>query len=219
MAAFDHFNASIVASTKLISMYRDLRALRGLGERGRLDAKNLDLLWLPRSAVVASMSALDAYVHAVIYEQIPLAFLKAPVPDALCDAAAGVIPVKNAATFKEALPILTAPDSIAQLSRKLGDSLSFLSYQAPDKIMGGYKLIGYDTIFEDVSDLWPGPRTTANDIKRTLSKYYKRRNNIAHEGDRDANGADRAMQPQYAKDCQDFVENLVARLNRVVYGV
>jgi hypothetical protein len=165
------------------------------------------------------MSGLDAYVHAVIYEQIPLAFLKVPVPEALCDAAAQVIPIKTGANFQDALPILRAADSMAQLSARISDSLSFQSYQAPEKIIGAYKLIGHAGIFEDVADLWPGPRTTANDIKRTLSKYNKRRNNIAHEGDLDANGSDRLMQPRYAKSCQEFVENLVTRLNRVVYNV
>jgi hypothetical protein len=165
------------------------------------------------------MSALDAYVHAVICEKIPLAFLQTPVPNALCEMAAAEISIKNAASFKEALPIITAADSIAQLSIRIEGKLSFLSYQAPDKIIAGYKLIGYDSVFDNVAGFWPGPRTTADDIKRTLSKYYKRRNNIAHEGDREASGAERAMQPQYAKECQDFVENLVVRLNRVVYGV
>ncbi len=219
MTALDHFNASIVASTKLVAMYKELRAVRGVGERGQLNAANRDLLWLPRSAVVASMSALDAYIHAAIYEQIPRAFLKNPVPHALCDAMSAVIPIKNAANFKEALPILSAPNSIAQLSGKLAESLSFLSYQAPEKIIAGYDLVGYSNIFDDVSAIWRGPRRTADDIKRTLSRYYKRRNQIAHEGDRETNGTDRAMQPQYAQSCQEFVENLVTRLNRVVYGV
>jgi len=50
-----------------------------------------------------------------------------------------------------------------------------------------------------------------------LAGYVKRRNQIAHEGDREANGAVRHMQPQYAMKVAAFVENLVFRLNRVVY--
>jgi hypothetical protein len=201
-------------------MYKELRRYRDLGERGRLDAANIDLLWLPRSAVVASMSALDAYVHGALYGRIPHVLRTNPVPQRLCEEMASVIEIRNEKGFRSALSILSASDSITILSEKFkNDSLAFLTYQAPDKIVAGYKLIGYEDIFEDVAALWPGPNTTAKYIKDNLSKYYRRRNQIAHEGDRDTNGADRAMQPQYAKACEEFVVSLVTRLNRVVYGL
>ena len=131
-----------------------------------------------------------------------------------------IIPIRNGTSFREAFPIIAAPDVYAVLTNKLHEnSLSFLSYQAPEKIASAYDMIGYAAIFEDVAAQWPGPNTSANDLKRTLANFVKRRNQIAHEGDREASGAVRHMQPQYASRCADFIETLVRKLNFVVYGV
>ena len=221
MSAISEFNANIDASDRLVAMYRELRGKRALGARGVLTAINQDLLWLPRSAVVASISALDTYVHAVVKARLPTVFGKAvPPPAALCEQLAQLITIKNGAAFKEALPLLTAADTIAGLLAKLDEKfLRFQSFQAPEKIIEAFRLIGHDAIFEAVSDLWPGPNTTAEHLKRRLSGYVQRRNQIAHEGDREPGGAARSMQPEYAIACQTFVSNLALRLNQAVYGV
>ena len=200
-------------------MYSELRRHRGLAQRGRLTPANEDLLWLPRSAVVAALSSLDAYVHAVLDDRIPHALRSNPIPGALCDAMAGIVRIRNADSFRDAFPIISAANVPAELAKRLRDqSLSFLSFQAPEKILASYDMIGHPLIFNAVSAIWPGPRTTPDYIKRTLWKYVERRNQIAHEGDRDSHGAVRPMQPDYANDCASFIENLVLRLNRVVYG-
>ncbi len=219
MTAYTDFEHSIASAKSLTAMYSELRKNRGLGRRGRLAPPNEDLLWLPRSAVVAALSSLDAYVHAVLDDRLPHALTGNPIPDALCEAMAGIVPIKNAASFRDALPIISAANVHAELARRLGEqTLSFLSYQAPEKILVAYDMIGHPSIFDAVSRIWQGPRTTPDDIKRLLANYVKRRNQIAHEGDRETSGAVRHMQPVYANDCASFVENLVLRLNRVVYG-
>jgi hypothetical protein len=132
---------------------------------------------------------------------------------------ASIVPIKGGPMFRDAVPIITAPDVHAELSKRLCDqTLTFLSYQAPEKIEAAYEMIGFESIFDEVSQIWPGPQTTEEDIKRSLANYVRRRNQIAHEGDRDASGAVRHMQPIYANNCTDFIEGLVYRLNRVVYG-
>ncbi len=218
MTAYRDFQHSIASARSLTVMYSELRRHRGLGERGRLTVDNEDLLWLPRSAVVASLSSLDAYVHAVLYERMPHALKSNPIPEALCVEMANILSIKNAASFREALSIISVPDVHAELTTRLKEkTLSFLSYQAPDKISAAYEMIGQPQIFVSVSSIWPGPRSTSNDIRRQLANYVKRRNQIAHEGDREVSGAVRHMQPNYANACTDFIENLVLRLNRVVY--
>ena len=220
MTAITQFESSIAAADQLVAIYFELRHSRNLGQRGRLDVGNTDLLSLPRAAVVASMSALDAYVHAVLYERIPLALKSNPVPDSLCELMSSAIPIRNGNSFRDAIPLLVAQDSLAELSAKIKErTLAFLSYQAPEKIIAAYELIGHDNVFERVADLWPGPATEAEDIKRNLAAYAKRRNQIAHEGDHDANGHPRAMQPQYAQGCRNFIAGLVTRLNRVAFNV
>lgn len=220
MSALTDFQVSVQASDRLLSMYAELRRNRGLGARGRLDVQNEDLLWLPRSAVVAAISALDSYVHAVLNDKIPSALQANPVPEPLCKVMATLLPIKDAKTFASALPVITSGNVISDLSTKLKEeTLTFLSYQAPEKIIAGYALIGYDSIFDEIAAIWQGPRTASEDLKRTLSNYVKRRNQIAHEGDRDHQGHARPMQPQYARSCKEFIEGLVTRLNRVVYGI
>lgn len=221
MTTHSTFQRNIIASDKLVAMYRELRLTRNLGARGKLDAANLDLLWLPRSAVVASVSALDTYIHGVVNNRLPHLFDPAGViPDALCEELSKLLPIKNGISFRQSVPMLRAHDTIAQLLKRLDESvLRFSSFQAPDKVIEAYALIGYSNIFRNVSDLWPGPNTTEDNIRRRLAGYVQRRNQIAHEGDLEINGQQRPMQPEYAVRCRDFIGNLVARLNQVVYGI
>lgn len=131
-----------------------------------------------------------------------------------------VVSIRNAESFRKAVPLLSHADSLGELVGLLrAKTLAFVSYQAPEKIIAGYELIGYTNIFESVSATWPGPATTAEDIKHYLANYVKRRNQIAHEGDMEPNGTPRSMQPAYSKGCRDFIVNLTCRLNRVVYGI
>lgn len=127
------------------------------------------------------------------------------------------MPIRNANGFRQAVPLLIAHDTVTQLLRKLEDSyLQFQSFQAPEKIIEAYKLIGVDDVFQLVSELWPGPNTSPEDLKRRLAGYVRRRNQIAHEGDLEANGKQRPMQPEYAIQCQEFLTSLVNRLNQVM---
>ena len=97
---------------------------------------------------------------------------------------------------------MSAADVYAELGKCVSQqTLSFIASQAPEKILAAYDTIGRPAIFDSVSDMWPGPRTTPDDIKRWLANYVKRRNQIAHEGDQEASGAVRHMQPKYANDC------------------
>lgn len=166
------------------------------------------------------MSALDSYVHSVLYDRIPSIMRQNSVPEPLCEELASIMSVKNGKSFRNVLPLLRSHDSIAELGNRLKEErLSFLSYQAPEKIIDAYRLIGYPAIFDDIADIWPGPRTASDDIRRTLANYVKRRNQIAHEGDREAGGEPRSMQPKYASDCREFTVSLVSKLNRVVYDI
>lgn len=71
ITAYAGFEQSVAAADSLVEMCGELRRLRGLGRRGRLNATDQDLRWLPRSAVVAAMSADDAYIHDALREQQP----------------------------------------------------------------------------------------------------------------------------------------------------
>ena len=57
MNAKQQFDVNIHAADEYLRMYRELRDLKNLGARGRLDQANQYLLWLPRGAVVAALSS------------------------------------------------------------------------------------------------------------------------------------------------------------------
>ncbi|MFZ5671063.1 MAG: hypothetical protein ACOY4K_16365 [Pseudomonadota bacterium] len=218
MTVYTDFEHSIASARSLTAMYVELRRIRKLGKRGRLPPEHQDLLWLPRSAVVAAISSLDAYVHAVVLGRLPHVLRSNPVPAPLCVAMAEILPIKNGDGFREALPVITSANAEAELTNRFNEKvLAFNSYQAPEKVQGAYALIGHSGVFDTVAATWPGPNTSADDLKRYLASYVKRRNQIAHEGDREASGDVRPMQPAYANGCTSFIENLVARLNRIVF--
>lgn len=218
MSAFDKFNSSMAASNKLIRMYSELRVYRGLGSRGALTSVNKDLLWILRSSVVASISALDAYIHTVLNEKIPQALSENNISTTLAAQISALIPIKNASSFQAAYPLIFSGDISQNLSTKLyEENLQFMSFQAPDKIIFAYEMINQPNIFDIIATTWPGPRTTGEEIKRKLANYVKRRNQIAHEGDHDNQGNIRPMQPKYANDCEGLIVNIATRLNNIVY--
>lgn len=217
-SAYENFENSIASSDSLISMYKELRKFRGLGQRGRLTAQNEDLLWLPRSAVVSSLSALDEYIHDVLRIMTRSSLREGDPSQHLCDKMSEIIPIKNGSTFREALPLLTSPDFIETLSSKLSEKkFAYESYQSPDKVERAYSLIGHADIFQNVSSIWPGPKTSKKELKDTLERYAKRRNQIVHEGDRERDGGVRHITPDYARDVEKFIRGLTSRLDRIAF--
>ncbi|MCB9474186.1 MAG: hypothetical protein H6678_10285 [Candidatus Delongbacteria bacterium] len=220
MTPYQEFQNCISAAHDLVKIYKEMRNHRGIGLKGQLDAKNLDLLWLPRSAVVTSLSALDSYIHKVLIDKVPTVLKSNAPPISICAIFAEKYQVKNGEGFRNVLSLINSPDPISELLKKLKeDVLAFQSYQAPEKIIHAYSLIGHDNIFASVADKWPGPASTENDIKRRLTNYVKRRNQIAHEGDFESSGHVRHIKPEYAKDCYEFVEALAKKLNLIVYKI
>ena len=212
------FDQNIAAASSYAAMYRELRKLKGLGARGRLDAGNLYLLWLPRGAIVAALSALDAYIHQVLYERVPRALADPnAVAESLADMVARVMPVKNASHAQDALAFIRAADGPARLASQIKDDvLQYASYQSPDKVIAAFGLLGVPQVFDEVAAGWTGPNTTADEIKDRLARYAVRRNQIAHEGDLDAQHRARAITPDYAEGCVDYVTKLVTRLDAVL---
>jgi hypothetical protein len=219
MTALANFEINIKACDQLLAMYSELRRSRGIGSRGSLGQKNQDLIWLPRSTVVAAISALDSYVHDVIYEQVPIVLTSSTeIPASLATVMAAVIPIKKPEDFQAARTVLASHNTLHELFGAFRRTkLEFASYQAPDKVIAAYSLIGKADVFDKVSDLWQGPDSSPEDIKDTLAKYVIRRNKIAHEADLEHSGTPRPMQSTYAAGCKTFVENLVIRLDKIVY--
>ncbi len=220
MTPYDQFQKNVEATSHYRKMYRELRSLKKLGTKGKLSAENKYLMWLPRAMVVASMSALDAYVHQVLYDKIPriLADEKQLVPDHLAELIVDVAPLKKRNDVENSIRLIRSkngPKELADIIRER--RLQFESYQAPDKIVSAFKMIGIEDIFQGVADRWTGPNSSRDDITKRLSNFVKRRNQIAHEGDLETHHEPRAITPDYGRKCQKFNETLVDRINSVIY--
>jgi hypothetical protein len=203
-------------------MYVELRSLKGLGARGPLAAEHRHLLWLPRGVVVSCMSSLDAYVHATLYDRIPVILAGPPsgVLPALRELVLEVFTVKKEDQVTAALEYVKSADGVAKLFERLrSDVLVYRSYQAPDKVVQAFKYLGFENVLQVVSEAWQGPRSSRSEIAARLSRYVRRRDQIAHEGDLEyTSHTPRPMTPDYARDCISFTKGFVERLNGVVYG-
>jgi hypothetical protein len=221
MKPLEQFEINVAAAADYLRMYKELRQLKGLGARGRLDSSNQYLLWLPRAAIVTSLGSLDAYVHQVLFLRLP-EVLKAPgkqLPEQLCERVSQVLPIKNATHVRDAIEVLQSPGSTDVIADRLREKqLRFMSFQSPDKVIEAYALIGIEDVFHEVARLWSGPNSSESDIRRRLVNYVNRRNQIAHEGDLTSSHDPRPIQPRYANECKEFVESLVQRLDQVTFN-
>lgn len=210
------FDVNIAAADHYIAMYGDLRNLKGLGARGQLDAANRYLLWLPRGALVSSLSSLDAFVHQVVYSRLPnlLSDQNTPISDNLAELVVQVASIRKPEGAREALQFVRAKNGVELLADRIREKiLQFASFQAPDKIILAYSYLGVTNPFDLVANAWQGPNTSAADLRERLARYVRRRNQIAHEGDLDANHQARAITPDFARHCVSFIKGLVQRLH------
>lgn len=136
-----------------------------------LTTKAVDVSDLNRAALVAGVSALDAYVHSVVREL-------------MIEVSVGARAATDA--FKRFLVPMSAVDQAAYLPTSvwldgvIADRHSHLSFQQPDKIADAIRLVS------DV-DLWKEIGTVLGEDPKTLKTRQKllidRRNQIVHEAD------------------------------------
>lgn len=221
---FQQFEINIESAKSYVKSYKELRSYKALGLRGALTQENQYLMWLPRASVVMSLSALDAYVHQVIFDQIPkiLKSQQNNISQKLFELTSNIF--ANPKDFKGCKEyyhsILNSSHPHIEITNLVKPNLLQYSYQRPEKILEAYKLINYENIFSDVSSIWQGDKTNEKDIKDKLEAYCKRRNQIAHEGDLEhTSSKPKPITFVFADNCIDFIENLVKRLDKIIYKV
>ena len=141
MTPLKQFKKNIEAADYYLSMYKELRSLKSLGSRGRLDPGNQYLLWLPRAAIVSSLSSLDAYVHQVLYARIPkvLGAADGPISEKLAELVTRVMPTRKPDETRAAIVYVRSRHGAAELADLMVDSvLRYESYQQPDNLVQAY---------------------------------------------------------------------------------
>jgi hypothetical protein len=157
------FDKNIVSAQECITLYQGMKALD----------TNLQIHWILRAAVVFTLSAIDAYVHdKVKYRVGRFDFKKmSDVPDAL-------------GKFKIQIANLPKWDKSKRkgtvVSGWVTDYFSYRPLQKSEDIANALRLIGIDKLWERVEPNLKQRKILIDKIKA----LGKRRNQIAHEGDR-----------------------------------
>lgn len=162
----------------------------------------LDISWLLRATIVFSVSACDAYFH----DKIKYRAGKFDLQD---------MPPKLA-KFQILLGDLTKWDKAVRkgnvIRNWLVDHFSTLPLQRKDAISDALKLVGIESVWATIE-----PNTPAmEEMLEKMSSFIKRRNQVAHEGDRESSRKSgkklRAIDREYALECMNFVRELIQKI-------
>jgi hypothetical protein len=172
---------------------------------------------LLRAEWAARVSALDLYVHELVTTRLVGIFTGARPPGPgfgrFQVSADALMRIQNA----------SAPaDRVAAFELEVRTRLSRVTYQAPDDIADGIRMVSPLSIWSEVAPRLGASGTTvttaAADLKRKLSVIIDRRNKIVHEGD---------LQPTVPRlpwpisrgdltDVKTFIESIVAAIDAIV---
>lgn len=200
------------------SVWRRCDELRGLYQylAGHLTGalKPDELL---RAEWVSRVSALDLYVHELVAQNMlgifedarprVAAFRKFQVSSDT------LIRIRSASNSREAS---------AAFDLEVRSRLGYMSFQDPEKIADGIRLISDKELWNEVATINGASRNNRKDmarnLKRKLSLIVERRNKIAHEGD---------LQPSVPRepweislsdveDVEKFIKKVVDAIERIV---
>ena len=186
------FDRNLGSSHDLLKLYD---GISNLGTR-------LDVSWLLRSVIVFSVAALDTYFHdKVRYRAGQLGLQDMPPALAKFSICMSELPKWDAAQRKGNV-----------IRNWVTDYLAKRPLQRKQDIAEALKLVG-------IQDLWSTiePDNHARQkLFDALDAYVDRRNKIAHEGDRETSRRSgkklRKIDRGYARDCVDFIADLVGRI-------
>ena len=170
---------------------------------------------LLRAEWVARVSALDLYVHELVFQRM-LGVFEGSVPKTEAYNAF----MLTSETVDRIRHAVTASEASAAFDLEMRRQLGFLSYQYPDKIADGIRMCSSAELWNEVA-LHQGasPQTKviqAKQIKRQLTTIVDRRNKIAHEGDLQPKALPISPWPISQGDLtiiSEFVENIVKSID------
>lgn len=186
------FDLNIQSSEEMIKLYDGIEKL----------GVKLEITWLLRAVVVFSVSALDAYFH----DKVKYRAGKFDLQDMPPSLAKFEIPLGDLTKWEES-------ERKGNVIRNwLVDHYSTIPLQRKEAISDALKLVGIDAVWATIE-----PNTPAmKQMLEVMQGYIKRRNQVAHEGDRESSRKSgkklRPIDRQYAEDCMKFVKGIVAKI-------
>ena len=196
-------------SAAFADLQRNLEYARELVGGGRylegLQASSFDVRDLYRAALVQAVASLDHWVHEEIYHRAVTLALQ---PDGPKPAKFGAMDLPMTifdSVHYAGQPLDAAFD--AHLRRKLG----YVSYQNPDRIKEGFALVSdiqlWPTVAKVLSGAAKAASVTAAEVRGQLIDIVRRRNQIAHEADRDP-GPPTGRKPITAAEATGAIDHL-----------
>ncbi|MBB6581801.1 HEPN domain-containing protein [Ralstonia solanacearum] len=172
---------------------------------------------LLRAEWVARVAALDSYVHELVAQGMIEVFKGQRV----ATPAYQKFSLRNDVVDRIRCAA-TPEDAAATFDLEIRRQLGFITFQTPEAIADGVRLISSLELWNEVAIQWgaPGARvnTEAKVAKRQLSLIVERRNKIAHEGDMQP-VSPREPWPISSTDLREvrsFIENLVRSVDALV---
>jgi hypothetical protein len=210
--------AETMGSAAARNLRRNLSYARNLATAGshleRLGVTGFEVRDVYRAAWVQAVAALDHWVRQEVHERV-LAMVDDPAkskPDGYRRFALPLQAVEDVQAGR--LTLRAAVDA------HLKADLAYATYQNPDKIREGLKMVA------EVSNLWTRvaavlseradnfPATSGNEVKKRLADVVTRRNKIAHEYDEDPerSPAKRAIDAASTMSTIDLIDQMVAAI-------
>ena len=186
------FDLNIQSSEEMLKLYDGIEKL----------GTKLEITWLLRAVVVFSVSALDAYFH----DKVKYRAGKFGLQDMPPSLAKFEIPLGDLSKWDEA-------ERKGNVIRNwLVEHFSTIPLQRKEAISDALKLVGVDAVWATIEPNTPLMKQMLEDMQG----YIKRRNQVAHEGDRESSRKSgkklRAIDRQYAEDCMNFVKGIVGKI-------
>jgi hypothetical protein len=186
------FDLNIQSSEEMLKLYDGIEKL----------GTKLEITWLLRAVVVFSVSALDAYFH----DKVKYRAGKFDLQDMPPSLAKFEIPLADLGKWEK------AQRKGNVIRNWLAEHFATIPLQRKEAISDALKLVGIDSLWATIEPNSPDREKLLD----TMRDYIKRRNQIAHEGDRESSRKSgkklRSIDRQYAEDCMKFVKGLVAKV-------
>jgi len=201
MAAINNFRLTIDRAQKLVDLHRTLCS------RGRPRAEYADIL---RAAVVISVSAMDAYFHEKIPENIAR-LVRAKkgknLPGKFVDT------IKSGASHDKLIGIFFQKRPLSHIVTIVRKSMTDRTYQDPSKIEDVLKIVG-------VTDVWYKVgrklKLRKEKAKTYIQGYVTRRHQIVHRGDY---GQTKKTKNQLKPITRPYAERCVREVKRFVEAI
>jgi hypothetical protein len=201
---YELFKKSIVRAQNLLKIHTAVH--------GKISRPPTYLADIHRAAIVLAVSALDAYIRALVEKRVLMIIkdLTKPIPPSLKKW------LKDHLDQDKLLDAAREGDLSSCVGEALKNELESSSFQGIKKIEAAMNLIGIADIFKDVAK---SGSMNEQELKNDLGRFTQRRHVIAHCGDYDLTQTPPIENPikmQDVRDCTKLITKIAEEIEKVL---